>query len=229
LKPSFSSIQTLKRKNVFLASGVDFRGDICIEADVEIWHNCVIGFEPDSKVGRYRLVDERNNSPLITALGRGTCLYPFSIIHQGAKLGNNVSVSEFSRIGSNTTIGNNATIEYGAKIYDRVKVGNEAVLAGFCCNDSTVGNHATMLGHLVHKYPKRMSASQWNTTDERPAAPTIEDNVVIGYNAIIIGGVTIGHDSYVAAGAIVAKSVPANTRLIMKSPTERQELSKGDS
>jgi acetyltransferase-like isoleucine patch superfamily enzyme len=209
-----------------LADGVDFQGDICIEADVEIWHNCVIGFGPDSKVGRYRLVDEPDNSPLTTTLGRGTCVYPFSIVHQGAKLGRDVSVSEFSRIGSQTVVSDAATIEYGAKIYDGVKVGEESVVAGFCCNDSKVGSHTTMLGHLVHKYPTGMSASLWNTTSERPPAPTVEDNVVVGYNAIIIGGITIGHDSYVGAGAIVTKSVPANTKWIMKCPHEETKTSK---
>ena len=85
-----------------------------------------------------------------------------------------------------------------------------------------------MLGHLVHRYPTGMCASQWNTTDERPPAPTIEDNVVIGYNAIVIGEVRVGHDSYIGAGAIVTKSIPARTRLIMKCPMEMREMPKGD-
>ena len=39
----------------------------------------------------------------------------------------------------------------------------------------------------------------------------IADNVWIGMNAIILKGVTIGENSVVAAGAVVTKSVPANT------------------
>lgn len=53
--------------------------------------------------------------------------------------------------------------------------------------------------------------------DGRPARPVlktapviIEDNVWIGMNAIILKGVRIGENSVVAAGAVVAKSVPAN-------------------
>ena len=48
----------------------------------------------------------------------------------------------------------------------------------------------------------------------RPALKTapviIADNVWIGMNAIILKGVTIGENSVVAAGSVVAKSVPAN-------------------
>jgi len=39
----------------------------------------------------------------------------------------------------------------------------------------------------------------------------IRDNVWIGMNAVILKGVTIGENSVVAAGAVVTKSIPANT------------------
>ncbi len=38
--------------------------------------------------------------------------------------------------------------------------------------------------------------------------PTIEDNVVIGSGAKILGAITIGHDSAVGANAVVTKDVP---------------------
>jgi acetyltransferase-like isoleucine patch superfamily enzyme len=52
----------------------------------------------------------------------------------------------------------------------------------------------------------------------RPARPKLKtapvkigDNVWIGMNAVILKGVTIGDNSVVAAGAVVTKSIPANT------------------
>jgi serine O-acetyltransferase len=41
--------------------------------------------------------------------------------------------------------------------------------------------------------------------------PTIEDSVCIGPNATIIGAVTIGFGSRIAAGALVTESVPARS------------------
>lgn len=38
----------------------------------------------------------------------------------------------------------------------------------------------------------------------------IEDNVWIGMEALILGGVTIGENSVVAARSVVTKDVPAN-------------------
>jgi 2,3,4,5-tetrahydropyridine-2,6-dicarboxylate N-acetyltransferase len=47
---------------------------------------------------------------------------------------------------------------------------------------------------------------------EPPSAKpvTIEDDVLIGANAVILEGVTIGKGSVVAAGAVVTQDVPAN-------------------
>jgi acetyltransferase-like isoleucine patch superfamily enzyme len=53
---------------------------------------------------------------------------------------------------------------------------------------------------------------------DRPLRPKLKtapvkigDNVWIGMNAVILKGVTIGENSVVAAGAVVTKSIPANT------------------
>lgn len=42
------------------------------------------------------------------------------------------------------------------------------------------------------------------------AAPTIGDNVNIGSNTCIIGGVSIGDNVVIGAGSVVVKDVPSN-------------------
>jgi serine O-acetyltransferase len=42
----------------------------------------------------------------------------------------------------------------------------------------------------------------------RGGTPTLEDNVYVGAGAIIVGGITVGHNSKVGAGAVVTKNVP---------------------
>jgi len=52
------------------------------------------------------------------------------------------------------------------------------------------------------------------TKDSRPHIPygdiVLEDNVWIGANSTVLGDVTIGKNSVVAAGAVVTKDVPPN-------------------
>ena len=38
--------------------------------------------------------------------------------------------------------------------------------------------------------------------------PTIEDNVTIYCNSVVLGGITVGHDSIVGAGSVVIHDVP---------------------
>ena len=50
---------------------------------------------------------------------------------------------------------------------------------------------------------------------------TIEDNAIIGAQAVIKAGVTIGKNSVVAMGAVVTKDVPENVVVIGSPATIR--------
>ncbi|GEO92023.1 serine acetyltransferase [Kocuria flava] len=45
--------------------------------------------------------------------------------------------------------------------------------------------------------------------EKNGAAPVLGDNVTIGANAVLIGGITVGDGAYIGAGAVVTKDVPA--------------------
>lgn len=44
--------------------------------------------------------------------------------------------------------------------------------------------------------------------------PTLEDNIVVGAGAAILGAIVVGANSKIAAGAVVVKSVPANSTVV---------------
>jgi len=50
-----------------------------------------------------------------------------------------------------------------------------------------------------------------------PEGPVIEDGVTLGAGVVVCPGVRIGHDSFVAAGAVVTKDVPPQS-LVMGVP-----------
>jgi len=201
-----------RTENIFIGENTRFFGPITIKKGVKIWHHCLIGFSEIND--DFTLINSGINNEEVTFIGQSTIIKPFSLIFKGAKIGKNVEIYEYSRIGSRTIIGDGTKIVYGAKIYNDVIIGKRCIIAGFCCNGSKIDDETTMMGHLIHKYPTH-AIDFWDGEEiEDPSSPIIEENVIVGYNSVIIGGVTIGKNSYIAAGTIITRDVPPNTKVI---------------
>jgi len=52
------------------------------------------------------------------------------------------------------------------------------------------------------------------STEHVKRHPTLEDRVIVGAGAVILGNVRIGHDSRVGAGSVVVRDVPPNSTLV---------------
>ncbi|AOR68529.1 transferase [Burkholderia stabilis] len=99
--------------------------------------------------------------------------------------------------GAGMTIGRNVFVNQNCTFYD---------LGGLEIGDDVmIGPNVSLItsGHPVEPSRRR------DGVVAKPIA--IERNVWIGAGATIIGGVTVGENSVVAAGAVVTKDVPANT------------------
>lgn len=106
----------------------------------------------------------------------------------------------------------NAVLEIGNKTY----INHDSEIR--CREHISIGNNVSIA------YGVLIQDSDYHTIfdDEGKAKPqtlpiSIEDNVWIGANAIILKGVTLGEGSVVAAGSVVTKSAPANS-LIAGNP-----------
>jgi maltose O-acetyltransferase len=115
-------------------------------------------------------------------------------------------------------IGHNSIIEppfycvYGQNIH----IGDHVYLNFNCtildCNEVRIGHHV-MIGPAVqiytaaHDLRAELRIQGWEVA--KPIV--IEANVWIGGGAILLPGVTIGRNAVVGAGAVVPRSVPANT------------------
>ena len=101
----------------------------------------------------------------------------------------------YTDFGKNITIGKNVFINSDCKFQDQ---------GGITIDDGALIGHGVVLATLNHDMDpaKRQQL--------HPAPIHIGKCVWIGANATITGGVTIGDNSIVAAGAVVTKDVPAN-------------------
>lgn len=88
------------------------------------------------------------------------------------------------------------TLPYTCQLGRRVRIWHHSgiILSAYAIGDDVHIRQNTTMG-VVRR-------------DENDAIPTVEDRVDIGCNVCILGDVRIGHDSVVAAGAVVLKDVP---------------------
>jgi len=105
----------------------------------------------------------------------------------------------------NIIIGDNFYLGKYSMIETNVKIGHNVIMA----------NHVAIIGKYDHNYQQLGFPIRWaeQIRDKDYAWKginqwtIIEDDVWIGYGAIIMSGVTIGEGSIIAAGAVVTKDV----------------------
>jgi acetyltransferase-like isoleucine patch superfamily enzyme len=134
-----------------------------------------------------------------------------SVIHRSARmdtppyrifsLGDYSVIESFACINNavgDVMIGNHTRIGLQNTIIGPVEIGSHVNLAQ--------GITVTALNHNFDDTQKRIDEQGVSTIPV-----TIEDDVWIGANAVILPGVTIGNHCVVAAGAVVTKDVEPNT------------------
>ena len=134
-----------------------------------------------------------------------------SVIHHSARMDTppyrKFSLGDYSVIESFACI-NNAVGD--VMIGDHTRIGLHNTIIG----PVLIGNHVnlaqgitvTALNHIFENSEKRIDEQGVSTS-----AVVIEDDIWIGANAVVLPGVTIGHHSVVAAGAVVTKDVPPHS------------------
>ena len=134
-----------------------------------------------------------------------------SVIHRSARmdtppyrkfsLGNYSVIESFACINNavgDVIIGDHTRIGLHNTIIGPVRIGNHVNFAQ--------GITITALNHNFEDSEKRIDEQGISTSQV-----VIEDDIWIGANAVVLPGVTIGHHSVVAAGAVVTKDVPPHS------------------
>lgn len=161
------------------------------------------------------MIIDRNKIPNI--IGDNVDIENNSLVYNGVRIGNNSRVLFFANlygceIGENCMIGTYVEIQAGAKIGNGVKVGSHS----FICDGVKIGDRV-FVGHgVMFINDKRPVGTKPNGElevvvdwKERFVETIIEDDVKIGSNATIMGGITIGKGALIGAGSVVTKNVPA--------------------
>jgi UDP-2-acetamido-3-amino-2,3-dideoxy-glucuronate N-acetyltransferase len=155
-------------------------------------------------------------------IGKGTAVWHFSHIMEGAIIGENCKIGQNVFIGKDVRTGNNVKIQNNVSVYSGVTLQDDVF-----CGPSAVFTNI--------KFPR--SAYPRNS-DEFYLKTLVKRGATIGANATIVCGITLGAYSFIGAGSVVTKDVldfamvfgtPARfkywvcecgERLILKSPNK---------
>jgi acetyltransferase-like isoleucine patch superfamily enzyme len=140
----------------------------------------------------------------------GAVLYASARIGDRAIIGDQACVRERSVIGARTVVGRGSTVDFDVVVGERVSIQTgvyvtalsvveDDVFLGpgvYTTNDDTMGRHSRGSGL---------------------AGPVFRRACRVGGRAVLVPGVVIGEEAYVAAGAVVTRDVAART-LVMGVP-----------
>jgi len=135
-------------------------------------------------------------------IGANTKIWQFCVVLPGAVIGNDCNICSHCFIENDVVIGNNVTVKCGVQLWDGMRIEDNVFIGPNVafCND---------------KFPK-----SGNRANAKIEPVVLKKGSMIGANATILPGVTIGENALIAAGAIVTKDVEAG--IIFKGVQHRK-------
>lgn len=135
--------------------------------------------------------------------------HPTAVIDAGARIGDGSKIWHFchvmgrSSIGRGCSLGQNVFVAAEVAVGDNVKIQNNVSLyTGVIVEDDVFLGPSMVFTNVVNPRSHVSRKEEYKTTLVRRGAS-------VGANAVIVCGLTLGEYSFVGAGAVVTKDVPA--------------------
>jgi UDP-2-acetamido-3-amino-2,3-dideoxy-glucuronate N-acetyltransferase len=129
-------------------------------------------------------------------IGEGSRVWHFVHVCSGARIGKGVSLGQNVFVGNKVVIGDRCKIQNNVSVYDDVTLEE-----GVFCGPSMVFTNVYNPRSLIER------KDQYRNT-------LVKKGATLGANCTIVCGITIGEFSFVGAGAVVNKDVPAYALMV---------------
>jgi len=193
-----------------VGAGSRIGSHVIVHADTEIGPDClvedgaVLGKRPRLRAGSSAAADPPG--PLVIGRGATICcgavVYAGAQVGAGAIIGDQSQVRERATIGERTVVGRGSAVDFGARVGARVSIQTNVYVTALTVveddvfigpgvvttNDDTMGRH---------------------DRGEPLRGPCLRRACRVGGGAVLVPGVEVGEEAFVAAGAVVTADVPA--------------------
>ena len=201
----FYDLEDKKVKNSgenWYASNASILGDVTLEKNTSIGFNVTLRGDVEN-----------------IYVGEGSNVQDGSVLHTDPgyplKIGKDVTIGHLVMLHG-CTIDNNSLIGIGAVILNGAKIGKNLFIdhgMGVVIGEtSEIGDNVT----IYHMATLGGISPSINSNDQRNTKrhPTIEDDVVIGSGAQVLGPVTVGRCAEIGDNAVITKDVPEKSVMV---------------
>jgi acetyltransferase-like isoleucine patch superfamily enzyme len=130
----------------------------------------------------------------------GAVIYAGASVGRAAILGDQCQVRERATVGAETVVGRGSTVDFGAQVGDRVSIQTGVYVTGGAVveDDAFLGPGVQMTNdHAMGRHAR----------GEPLHGPIVRRAARVGGGAILLPGVEVGEEAFVAAGALVTRDV----------------------
>ena len=175
-----------------------------LASDVRLGHGCVVGKPPVLAAGS----SAAGEPPGPARLGDGVAVGAGAVVLAGAELGagcvvgDQAHIRERTSIGAGSVVGRGASVENDVRIGERVRLQTNAYITAWSVVEDDV---FVAPGVITTNDP---TAGRREPGQEL-RGPTLRRACRIGAGAVLLPGIEVGEEAFVAAGAVVTADVPA--------------------
>jgi acetyltransferase-like isoleucine patch superfamily enzyme len=187
-----------------LGSGVVIHSGCVVGDGCEVQDGAVLGKRP--RLGPRSTAGGGSVQALIVEQGAVTCAGV--VVYAGARLGERAIVGDQAQVRERVSVGAESVIGRGSGIENDVTIG-----AGVRVQSNCYFPARTLIEDDVFIGPAVVAANDnamgRHGPDESLRGPTLRRACRVGIGAVLLPGVEIGAEAFIAAGAVVCDDVPA--------------------
>jgi acetyltransferase-like isoleucine patch superfamily enzyme len=195
-------------KNVKIGNRVTIHEGTVIGDGTTIADGAVLGKPPKpAKTSTVKLSDD---IPALV-IGEDCTIGANAVIYRGATIGANTLVADLASVRENVKIGNYVIVGRGVCVENHVEIGDRTKIQ----SNSYITAYSTLEDHVfIAPCVTTTNDNYMGRTEERFSkikGATIKRGARVGGGVIILPGITIAEETFVAAGALVTKDTEPKT------------------
>jgi UDP-3-O-[3-hydroxymyristoyl] glucosamine N-acyltransferase len=195
-------------KNVVIGNRVTIHEGTVIGDETTIADGAVIGKPP--KPAKTSTVKLSDSIPALE-LGQGVTVGANAVIYRGAKIGDNTLIADLASVRENVEIGDYVIVGRGVTVENYVKIGTRTKIQ----SNSYITAYTTLEEQVfIAPCVTTTNDNFMGRTEERfdkIKGATVKKGARVGGASILLPGIVVEEETFIAAGALVTKNTEPKT------------------